>query len=37
MMGLVENMMVEGIGLDRKCCTDLKRHLKAKFSEIKEP
>ena len=27
-MGLVENMMVEGIGLDGKGCTDLKGNLR---------
>ena len=26
-MGLVENMMIEGIGLDGKGCTDLKGNL----------
>jgi len=32
-MGLVENMMVEGIGLDGKGCTNLKGNLRAKLGQ----
>ena len=36
-MGLMENMMVEGVGVDGKGCTNLKGNLRTKLSEIKEP
>ena len=36
-MGLMENMMVEGVGVDGKGCTNLKGNLRTKLSEIEEP
>ena len=34
-MGLVKNMMVEGIGLDGKGCTDLEENLKKRLIRMK--
>lgn len=33
----MENMMVEGVGVDGKGCTNLKGNLRTKLSEIEEP